>query len=194
MRQEYSAAGLSRHLWWTRKDFLAFRQKGSICDDKDSKPPSPAHMTDVPPQSRVPTLSSQLDRILIVSDSADMRKSLVSKLSTIVPKSANFVSCCHSEVASMHAGNHSYSAVVVDGTQKIVDDTTLAPPACVVTAHLARALSPNTKITVFVEDESVSKGPIAALCAEGNVALSDMMVLTLDCWREFQSLVNRAGT
>lgn len=197
MRQEYSAAGI--FLWWTKKDFLSFRQM-YLTERQNERaaalitapptlpsplPTSPSSMEFIPPQNT----------ILIVTNQQNSEQ-LMSQVSCVMTSQPSFFVTTHEEVARMSSGMR-FSAVIVDGTEdcSCFELDTQCPQHSVnrlSTINVIRSLSLSSNLTLFVNHSNINKESILRLCSNADITTSDLMILTPDSWKEFQLLVESA--
>jgi hypothetical protein len=201
MRQEYSAAGI--FLWWTKKDFLSFRQM-YITERQHER--AAAALSTVPPAQPSPPPSGpsslsvitsipSKNTILIVTDQQKSEQ-LMSQISSVMTTQPSFFIATHEEVTQMPSGMR-FDAVIVDGTEdcSCFELNTQCPQHSInrlSTINVIRSLSLSSNITLFVNDATINKQSILQLCSNADITTSDLMILTPDSWAEFQLLVESA--
>lgn len=196
MRQEYSAAGI--FLWWTRTDFLSFKQVYLIEKQRERE------------RTRIgnheSTLKSQMKRrshLLIVSENKNHEHllSLISRSMTLQP---TIQICSFTEIESLHQNcpencpeNCPYDAIIIDGTEEC---ECFRNQSCerhslnrLHVIQLIRSLSLSKSLTLFVDNSSFSSQSIREMMTENESQIpSDLMIITPDSWSDFQLLIERA--
>ena len=188
-RQEYSAAGLSASMWWSKRDYGVFKQ-GYLCDLQRSKSINSVSSTNLPSSE---PLVQRTNTILVVSDSPHMTASLTAKLSSIIPKVTQFVDCKHEDVHKILATGRTFSAVVIDGTRNSLESHHEETPFFIDTIRSVRSVQESgLKITVFVDSDAMPSAPVSQLISETNIENSDLIFLTADCWTNFRGMIESA--
>jgi hypothetical protein len=187
MRQEYSAAGI--FLWWTKTDFLSFRQIYLTERQKEKA------LTSSTPTPTEAVSKKQQPSILIVTDQ-ETSTQLMAQISSVMTSQPSFVIVTHEDVAAMSPGPR-FDAVIVDGTEDCAcfEINAQCPQHCInrlSTIDVIRSLSLSSNLTLFVNNSTIKKDSIRQLCSCASITSSDLMILTPDSWLEFQLLVESA--
>jgi hypothetical protein len=185
MRQEYSAAGI--FLWWTKTDFLSFRQMYHTERQREKALPS----------TPVPETIKQPPSILIVTNQ-ESSDQLMAQIASVMTSQPSFRITTHEEVAAMSPGLR-FDAVIVDGTEDCAcfEVNAQCPQHSInrlSTINVIRSLSLSSNLTLFVNNSTIKKQSIRELCSSTSITTSDLMILTPDSWPEFQLLVESAAT
>jgi hypothetical protein len=196
MRHEYSAAGI--YLWWTKKDFLSFRQM-YLTERQHER--AAALIAAPPSQPSPPPTSPSLDSLpskntILIVTNQQKSEQLMSQISSVMTSQPSFLIATHEEVAMMSSGMR-FDAVIVDGTEDCsCFELNIQCPQHSInrlsTINVIRSLSLSSNLTLFVNDSNINKESILQLCSDADITTSDLMILTPDSWADFQLLVESA--
>lgn len=195
MRHEYSAAGI--YLWWTKQDFLTFRQ-GYIAEKRNEKAAAAALLST--PSSKIGSLTNPPESVggaphsvLVVTNQTNSHE-LITRISTLITSRPVFTILTHEEVAQLASNSMKYDTVIIDGTDdcqcyELNSICTIHSTNRLSTINTIRSLAISSNITLFVNNSTIDKESIKQLC---DVLPSDLMILTPDSWTDFQQLIQSA--